>query len=70
MSENIYKKGIKLSLELLKGGFEKKNALYENLAIAYYYNEQYKKSIPYIQKLIAIKKRKKNNGIECFILLI
>lgn len=54
----MYKKGIKLSSELLNDGFENKNALYENLAIAYYYNEQYKESIPYIQKLITIKKEK------------
>lgn len=43
LSESMYKKGIKSSLELLNNGFNKKNALYENLAIAYYYDKQHKK---------------------------
>ncbi len=59
-SESLYSKSIRYSLELLNAPGIKKSRLHENLAIAYYHNKQYSKSIPYIRKTIKSKKKKEN----------
>lgn len=56
LSISNYKKSIFYSLGLLKSSSDKKTKIQENLALAYYYNKQYKKSIPYVKKTIQIKK--------------
>ena len=58
LSESMYKKSIKYSLELLTSDTTNKLELYENLAIAYYHDSQYKKSTPYIKKVINFKTEK------------
>lgn len=60
LSESMYKKSIKYSLELLNAQGIKKSQLHENLAIAYYYDNQFKKSIKYIRITIKNKKKKEN----------
>lgn len=60
LSESMYKKSIKYSLQLLNSKVVKKAVLYENLTIAYYHNQQYKKLIPYVQKVIKRKKKKED----------
>lgn len=60
LSESMYKKSIALSQELLKAGFEKQAHLKENLALAYFHDKQYKRSVPYIKETIAKKKKKEN----------
>lgn len=58
LSEGIYSKSIKYSTELLNINYAKKAKIYENLALAYYYNNQYSKSIKYIKIVIEQKKKK------------
>lgn len=58
LSEEMYKESIKLSLFLLNSSSKNPEFLYKNLAIAYYYNQEYKKSIPYTKKLINIEPEK------------
>ena len=58
LSESLYKKSIFYSKILLNSKNIKKNSLYENLALAYYYNGQYKNSSPFIKKVINFKKKK------------
>lgn len=61
LSELMYKKSIKYSLELLNNNnVIEKTILYENLAIAYYYDSQFKKSTPYIKELINFKTKKED----------
>ncbi len=57
LSISNYNKSIFYSLDLLKSENTKKTKIQENLALAYYYNKQYKKSIPYVKKTIQIKKK-------------
>lgn len=60
LKEGQYKKSIKYSLQILNTSINKNSSIYENLAISYYSDEQYKKSTPYIKKMIKIKKQKEN----------
>lgn len=57
LSETLYKKSIKYSLELLKSKDTNKELIYQNLTLAYYYTEEYKQSIIYDEKVIENKKR-------------
>lgn len=56
LSQSLYSKSIKYSKELLNSKVIKKSALIENIALAYYYAEKYKSSIPYIKQVITQKK--------------
>lgn len=56
LSETFYERSIKYSLELLHAKGINKELLYQNLALAYYYKEDYKQSILYDEKVIANKK--------------
>lgn len=56
LSETLYKESIKYSLELLKSKDINKQLIYQNLALAYYYAQEYKQSIVYDEKVIEYKK--------------
>ncbi|WP_419768178.1 tetratricopeptide repeat protein [Arcobacter sp.] len=56
LSETLYKESIKYSLELLKSNDINKQLIYQNLALAYYYAQEYKQSIVYDEKVIEYKK--------------
>lgn len=58
LSSSVYDKSIKYSKELLNSKVIKKSVLIENIALAYYYGEKYRKSIPYIKQVITHKKKK------------
>lgn len=60
LSEQKYKKGIAYSVELLNQNYEKKDTLEQNLALAYFYDKQYKNSIIFIKKIIDKKQDKTN----------
>ncbi|MGA1939704.1 tetratricopeptide repeat protein [Arcobacter sp. YIC-310] len=51
-----YSKSLKYSKELLNSKVVKDIEIYENMALAYYYNKQYKKSTSYIKKVLQSKK--------------
>ncbi|WP_375722771.1 hypothetical protein LXN10_09330 [Arcobacter sp. KX21116] len=56
LSETLYKESIKYSLELLESKDINKQLIYQNLALAYYYAQEYKQSIVYDEKVIKYKK--------------
>ncbi|MGB5917506.1 hypothetical protein [Arcobacter sp.] len=56
LSETLYKESIKYSLELLESKDINKQLIYQNLALAYYYAQEYKQSIVYDEKVIEYKK--------------
>lgn len=58
LSESLYSKSIYYAKQLLNSKVVKKSILHENIALAYYYDKKYKSSIPYIKKVINIKKKK------------
>lgn len=58
LSESNYKKSIKYSKSLMGSPHIKKKSLIENLALAYYYDGQYKRSSKYIKQVINFKKKK------------
>jgi len=60
LSEGFYAKAIKTSKELFNSKVVKSSVLNENIALAYYYGKKYRSSIPYIKKVIPIKKQKES----------
>jgi tetratricopeptide (TPR) repeat protein len=60
LSISEYKRSIKYSKQSLDSINIKKSKVLENLALAYYYNKQYKTSIPYIKETIKAKKKKES----------
>jgi tetratricopeptide (TPR) repeat protein len=52
LSDAFYKKSLKYSFEILDSKHVKKLSIHKNIALAYYYDEKYKESSPYIKKVI------------------
>ena len=52
LGESLYKKSLKYSFEILDSKYVKKESVIKNIALAYYYDEKYKKSAPYIKSVI------------------
>lgn len=57
LSSMKYNKSLKVSLELLNSKVIKKEDIYENLILAYYYDKNYKKSIEYSKLYFQIKQK-------------
>ncbi|AXX91393.1 hypothetical protein CPU12_03085 [Malaciobacter molluscorum LMG 25693] len=57
LSIEKYKKSLKISESLLNSKFIKKEDIYENLILGYYYNKKYKKAIDYSNRYMSIKKQ-------------
>ncbi|AXH14023.1 tetratricopeptide repeat protein [Malaciobacter mytili] len=57
LSSMKYNKSLKLSLELLNSKVIKKEDIYENLILAYYYDKNYKKSIEYSKLYFQTKQK-------------
>jgi len=58
LSESLYSKSLKYSKQLLNTKAVKQSVLVENIALAYYYNKQYSKAVPFIKRVIKQKKKK------------
>lgn len=55
-----YPSSLKYSFEILNSKIVKNKEIYENIALAYYYNKQYSKSTSYTKKVLALTKGNKN----------
>jgi tetratricopeptide (TPR) repeat protein len=55
LSSSQYKRAVDYALPLLNKTHINKEKIYENLSLAYYYGERYKKSLIYTQKMIEFK---------------
>lgn len=60
LGESLYKKSLKYSFEILDSKYVKKESVIKNIALAYYYDEKYKKSAPYIKSVIKAEKKKES----------
>lgn len=60
LSDSFYKKSLKYSYEILNSKNIKKSNIIRNIALAYYYDEKYKKSLPYIKNTIKEEKNKES----------
>lgn len=60
LAQSLFKKTITYSKELFNSKVIKRNSLYENIALANYYNAKYSKAIPYINKVLFEKIDKEN----------
>lgn len=61
LSLDKFKKSISIFNALLKDGFKNKSLVYENLALAHYYDKNYKKTIKYTK--IVLKNKNKENEL-------
>jgi len=55
-----YKKSLKYSFQIINSPHIKKSEVNENIALGYYYNNQFSKAAPYIKKVISSKSKKES----------
>lgn len=60
LNEEKYTKSISKAKHLLKDKEFEKSRVYETLALGYFYNKEYKKSLRYIQNTLKLKKKKES----------